>query len=552
MDAKQLRSLGDETFTKKEPLNTFHQEIAENFYPERADFTLKRQLGYDFASHLTTSYPILCRREMGDSLEAMLRPTGKNYAHMRPTNPATLDNESKRWLQWAEGVQRRAMYDRVTQFTRAMKEADHDYVSFGQPVISIELNDERSALLYRTWHLRDVCWRENAKGEICAVWRRWKPYCSDLVQIFKGKCHPKVVEKAIKKPFEEVNVMHMVVEASMYDGAGKGWDGEARDKPRWSIYFDCDNDHLIEAIPIHGKHYVIPRWQTVAGSQYAFSPATIAALPEGRLLQAMAYTILEAGEKIANPPTVSTIDAVRSDISIFAGGNTWVDREYDERTGPAIRALTQDARGMPITLEMQQASREVLKRCFYADKLKPFLPTEDKQMTAFQAGQIVAQYIRDALPLFAPMETEYNGGVWEESFGVLMRAGAFGYAGDMPKQLQGSEIEFHFESPLHDAIDRQKVTSWMEGKQIIADALALDRSAGAILDASTALRDVLEVVAPANWVRSKIEVEDIKNAQAAAEENAMALAAMEQAAGAAANMGAAAKSQAEAAAVVPA
>ena len=59
MDAKQLRSLGEETFTKKEPLNTFHQEIAENFYPERADFTLKRQLGYDFASSLTTSYPIL-------------------------------------------------------------------------------------------------------------------------------------------------------------------------------------------------------------------------------------------------------------------------------------------------------------------------------------------------------------------------------------------------------------------------------------------------------------------------------------------------------------
>ena len=189
MDAKQLRSLGDETFSKKEPLNTFHQEIAENFYPERADFTLKRQLGYDFAAGLTTSYPILCRREMGDSLEAMLRPTGKNYAHMRPTNPAPLDNESKRWLQWAEGVQRRAMYDRVTQFTRAMKEADHDYVTFGSPVITIELNNERSALLYRTWHLRDVCWRENAKGEICAVWRRWKPYCSDLVALFPGKCH---------------------------------------------------------------------------------------------------------------------------------------------------------------------------------------------------------------------------------------------------------------------------------------------------------------------------------------------------------------------------
>ena len=553
MDAKQLRSLGDETFTKKEPLNTFHQEIAENFYPERADFTLKRQLGYDFASSLTTSYPLLCRREMGDSMEAMLRPYGKNYAHMRPADGSNVGNEEKRWLQWAEGTQRRAMYDRVTQFTRAMKEADHDFVTFGQPVISIELNDERSALLYRTWHLRDVCWRENAKGEICSVWRRWKPYAMDLVALFPGgKCHPKVIDKASKKPFEEINVMHMVVEANLYTGEMKGYEGPRQGKKRWSLYFDCDNGHLIEAIPIQGKHYVIPRWQTVAGSQYAFSPATIAALPEGRLLQAMAYTILEAGEKIANPPMVGTIDAVRSDVAIFAGGLTWVDREYDERFGAAIRALTQDARGMPITLEMQQASREVLKRCCYADKLRPFLPTEDKEMTAFQAGQIVAQYIRDALPLFAPMESEYNGGVWEESFGVLQRGGAFGSPMDMPEKLRGTDIEFHFESPLHDAIERQKVTAWQEMSQIIAAALSIDPTAAAIVDGPQALRDVLEVVAPATWVNSDVKVKEIRAAQAAAAENAAMLESMKVGSEAVANLSSANRDDAQADAQVPA
>lgn len=553
MDAKRLRDLGDETFSKKEPLNTFHQEVAENFYPERADFTLRRQLGYDFAANLTTSYPILCRRELGDQIESMLRPYGKPWFHMRPVDMSIEDTESKQWLQQAETAQRRAMYDRVTQFTRAMKEGDHDFATFGQPVLSVELNDERSALLYRCWHLRDVCWRENAKGEICAVWRRWKPYCSDLVAIFPGRSHQKVIEKAKRKPFEEVNVMHMVVEQAMYDGATVGkYTGRTDDKPRWSVFFDCDNQHVIEATPIHGRYYVIPRWQTVAGSQYAFSPATVAALPEGRLLQAMAYTLLEAGEKIANPPMVGTTDAVRSDVAIFAGGMTWVDREYDERLGPALRALTQDARGMPITLDMQNASREVLKRCFYADKLRPFLPTQDPQMTAYQAGQIVAQYIRDALPLFAPMEVEYNGGICEETFDVMKRAGAFGSPMDMPQSLREVQIEFHFESPLHEAIERQKVTAWTEGKQIIADALALDRSAGAILDASKALRDVMEVVAPASWLRTEIEEKDIKAAHAAAEQNTQLMAAMQQGAAAAKDLGAAKASTAQAEAAAPA
>lgn len=202
MDAKRLRDLGEETFSKKDALNTFHQEISENFYPERADFTLRRQLGYDYASNLTTSYPILCRREMGDQMESMLRPYGKPWFHMKTIDQSIEGNEEKRWLQWAETTMRRAMYDRVTQFTRAMKEGDHDFVTFGQPVLTVELNDERSALLYRCWHLRDCCWIENAKGEICAVWRRWKPMASDLVALFPGKNHQKVIDKAIKKPFE--------------------------------------------------------------------------------------------------------------------------------------------------------------------------------------------------------------------------------------------------------------------------------------------------------------------------------------------------------------
>jgi hypothetical protein len=50
--------------------------------------------------------------------------------------------------------------------------------------------------------------------------------------------------------------------------------------------------------------YVIPRWQTVSGSQYAYSPATVAALPDARLIQAMTLTFFEAGEKATNPPMV--------------------------------------------------------------------------------------------------------------------------------------------------------------------------------------------------------------------------------------------------------
>lgn len=541
MNAKQFKELVEELFKKRSSLMLLWQEIAENFYPERADFTITRTIGTDFAGNLTTSYPLLARRDLGDQIGAMLRPTTKLWHHMSVPDLRREDNEAKRYLEWANDTMRRAMYDTVTKFTRATKEADHDWSAFGQAVISIELNSKASSLLYRCWHLRDVVWQENADGSICMVARKWKPGVRQLCLLFPGKCHEKVQKLAEKKPFEELNLLHIVCDADMYDGHNS--------KARWSVYYDCDNDHVIEATPIEGRIYIIPRWQTVSGGQYAFSPATIAALPEARLVQAMAYTLLEAGEKIVNPPLVATQDVIKSDVAIFAGGVTWVDADYDERLGDALRPLNTDSRGMPLSRDMQMDTRAILKECFYLNRLS--LPRNEGDMTAYETAQRVQEYIRGALPLFEPMEAEYNGALCEETFQVLQRAGAFGSPFDVPRSLRGADIQFRFESPLHDAIERQKSTQWLEAKQIIADAVAVDQSAIAMIDAKTALRDVLDGIGvPAKWMRSEIEVSDIEAAQKAAIESQQTLAAMQQSSEVAANLGTAQKNIAKAEATV--
>ena len=67
-DAKALIKQGDHLFDKRGSLLSMWQSIADNFYPERADFTVSRSLGDDFADNLTTSYPLLVRRDLGNSL----------------------------------------------------------------------------------------------------------------------------------------------------------------------------------------------------------------------------------------------------------------------------------------------------------------------------------------------------------------------------------------------------------------------------------------------------------------------------------------------------
>ena len=541
MTPKQLRGLAENLFTKRSTLTFLWQEIAENFYVERADFTVRRTLGEDFAAHLTSSFPLLCRRDLGDQIGVMLRPTQKQWFHVVPKDTRIEDNASRRWLEWAEGTMRRAMYDQVTQFTRATKEADHDFAAFGQAVVSVELNRNREHFLYRTWHLEDVVWRENQDGEIDFVARKWKVALIDLRALFpKATLDPKIIAKIAKEPFSEITVMHIVCAAEL-------WDGDAKGKPRVSVFYDCEHDKPIEQVAIWNRIYVIPRWQTVSGSQYAFSPATVAALPEGRLLQAMALTLLEAGEKAANPPLVATKDVIKSDMQMFAGGVTWVDAEYDEKLGEALRALNIDTKGLPINLELVKDSRGVLQQCFFLNKLRAFNPTTDPQMTAFQAGQIMQEYIRGALPLFEPMEMNYNGALCEETWDLGYRNGLFGSIEDVPRVLRGADIDWRFESPLHDSVDQQKGVKFLEFKQIVAEAVSLDPAVAHIPNATVILRDVAAGIrAPAKWLKTEAEAQESQAAAAEQAQAAASLADLEQSSNVAKNLGVARKDIAQA------
>lgn len=509
MDIKTLIGHGDHLFSKRGTLLSLWQEIADQFYVERADFTVSRSLGTDFAAHLTTSYPMMMRRDLGNSFSAMLRPTGLQWFYMRGDNEGTADadQEALEWLESKSEVMRRAMYDRRSLFTRATKEGDHDFAAFGQCALSVEMNRHADGLLYRCWHLRDVAWCEDAEGKVSTVHRKWKPTARDLASIFPGKIHPKVAELlsgSNPKPYHEVNVRHIVMPSEDY--------GEEIRAPFVSLFIDVDNQHIMEKVGQTYNMYVIPRWQTVSGSQYAFSPAAVAALPDGRLIQAMTRTLLEAGEKSVNPPMIGVQEAIRSDVSIYAGGITWADAAYDERLGEVLRPISQDRAGFPTGLNMREDIMNVLREAWYLNTLT--MPQSGPEMTAYEVAQRVQEYIRQASPIFEPMESDYNGQICEVTFDLLLRGGAFGPMDQVPQSLRGTDIGFRFESPLHDAIERQKTQRFTEVKSIVADTLALDQSVVADIDVRTAFRDAIKSTgAPAAWLRSTDDADAITEGQ---------------------------------------
>lgn len=267
--AKDLIAQGDGLFTKRTSLLSLWQTIADNFYVERADFTAVRTVGEEFAAGLYSSYPLIVRRELGNSFSSMLRRKDQEWFKVSVDHPERLDNAGREWLEWATGVQRRAMYDRASQFVRATKEGDQDYAAFGQCAISEEINWRKTSLLYRCWHLRDLAWCEAEDGTISDRHLNVKPQARWLANMFgKDKLHPNVVKMLEKEPYREIPCRRVIIPAADYDFNTRGSQGGAR-FPWMSMYVDVENQHLMDERPSRTPVIVIPRWQTVSGSQYS-------------------------------------------------------------------------------------------------------------------------------------------------------------------------------------------------------------------------------------------------------------------------------------------
>lgn len=512
--ARLLLSMSDRLFSEKAPFDRLCQNIAEHFYPERATFTREVVLGEEFATDIYDSYPVMARRDLGNAFSSMLRPRGKEWFSVKPKGVKDLSAYGKAWLEGSGAVMRAVFYDAKTRFVRSMRETDHDYAAFGNAILSCEPSRDRSTLLYRSWHIGQVAWGEDEAGFPTPICRKEKMSARELERTFQDAELPSKVRDAAKDPkkqFNEFDVVHVVMPTDQW-----ALFSDKKFRQPWvSIYILRDGAIVLRSEGIRSKRYIIPRWQTVQGTQYALSPATIVALPDARMIQTMAMILLEAGEKAIDPPTIATKNAVLSDVNIFAGGVTWVDKLYDEREGAALRPL--DLTGnLNFGADMLNLVRSRIADAFYLSKLT--LPQKSGQ-TAYETARLVEEYIRAAIPLFEPLETDYTQPVLDSTFAELMDLGAFGGLENIPDELAGASVEFQFSNPLQETIETEKANKFTGLAQLLQVAAGVEqiqsqsRIAGNI-NADAAFRDAGMAVTPAAWWLDPADVQDLGPSEA--------------------------------------
>jgi hypothetical protein len=503
MTPGKLRQFSRERFEKQYPVLSLWQELAENFYPERNDFLRTHFIGEELTDSLSSSQPLLIRRELANSLEAMLRD-GEWFTIGIEGEP---DHEGKMWLEWASKRLMMLINQRTANFRRSTKELDNDYVTFGNGVMSIELNRNANGLLFRTWHMKDCAWWDNENGQVDGLVRKEEISLFKMAQYYGEQNMPKAHQKKLHShPFHEVPIHHFDITSTMYG------DPQYERFPRVQCTLDLQTETLLEIGGNDQPRYIVPRFQTIACSPYAYSPATVVGLPDARTLQAMTHTLLEAGERHARPPIIATENVIRGDANLYPDGITFVSEDYDERLGASLRPLVQDAKGFPFGVNMQSDIIEVLKSAFYVNKIN--MPDIGREMTAYEVSERMKQFRRENLPLFAPIEHEYSGRMCELAFETMLKHGFLGSPQDIPQSLRGQEVRFKFESPLTEADEEKKINQFAQVSQLLQQAVDYNPSIGNNLDFGTALRDAVNGTgAPEKWLRSLDDVQKLDEMQ---------------------------------------
>jgi len=200
--------------------------------------------------------------------------------------------------------------------------------------------------------------------------------------------------------------------------------------------------------------------------------------------------------------------------NLQSGAITWVDPDYDERTGEVLRPIQLDHSGLQWGTDYEERVEKVIQEAFFLNVLNLPPIEAGEKMTATEVDARMREYIQRATPLFEPMDLEYNGKLCQATYALMDRVGAFGSMFDRPAPLRGRNIEFKFTNPLVQAEGERKLTSFTKMGQLLGAAMQFDPNTRVDTDIRAAYRDAYEGTGgPSTWLLPKDKADQLVQQQ---------------------------------------
>lgn len=486
MDFESLIRRGNELRGNRGNWESTWQEIADRVLPQASDFQTQRADGAKRTERMFDSTAALAAQKAVAAISTFAWPSNQRYQRLT-TNDESL-NKAHRVKQYFDDITDRlflARYSPRAAFEAQMGEAALQYFVFGTGLLFIDDNLPMRALRYKALHLGNTYVVENAAGVIDTVFRCWRWSLRQIEQRFPGKMPEKLQSRLATKPDEQIEVMHAVCPRTDYSPDRLGYPG----MPWASCYYLPSEKAKLEEGGYRSWPFAVMRYMTSPGEVYGRSPAWLA-LSNIKVLNAQKRSILQAAQKVVDPPLLASEDGILGVFSQVPGAVNFgaLDSQGNQLVKPLITGA--DVR---IGLDMMDKEREIIASSFLLDVFRVLV--EHPQMTATQALELVQERATLMSPIVGRIESEGLGPMTEREIDLLYHAGQLPAP---PPELIEAEGDYKIE-----------YTSPMRKAMRAGQAIAITRTLEAVLPLAEADRSVLDPFDMEAVARELADINDV-------------------------------------------
>lgn len=491
------------------------QEVAELVQPNR-DFTTHLARGTKRNTRLYDSIGLWANDKFSSGLSSFLTSPTMVWFYLELEDQVAMeDPEVKAWLFAVRDLMLSLFVSPKANFHPNAHEFYLDIGAFGTACMWVGEDDD--GIGFTTRPLTEIYIRENHRGMVDTVYRRFQMTARQAKQFYGEENMPKSMLESMKKEPEKMfSFLHVVRPNDDYNPTTR-----FTDKKVQSVHIWLDKKIILRKGGYDEFPFLVARWTKVAGEVYGRSPG-MQALPDLKMIQAMSKTVLKAAQKATDPwialPDDGFLGPFRTapaSINYYRAGAV---------SGEDIKVQQHQGR-IDIGNDMMNQRREMITRAFYVDQLQNLVMRDAKSpLTATEVLQRREETLRTMSPQVARMQAEFLGPLIERTFNLMSRAGMLPPA---PERIQGQDFKVKFVSPAFLAqrsSEVDNITRWVE---LISPLAQLDpQTIQLVFDSEEYIRTTAELLnVPPDMVRSPKVVEDaraeIQKAQALQQQTEM-------------------------------
>lgn len=482
------------------------QEIAELVIPSYSDMFLgisnSLTPGKKKTDKLFDSTAPAALTRFRSVMESILTPRQQTWHSLKPSDPYLMkDRDTKLWFEEVNKLLFHYRYAPNANYASQQSEIYGSLGAFGTGCMFVDSLASGKGFRYKAVFLGEVYFVENHQGIIDTVYRCFTMTTRQIVQKWGEKTPKQIKEELSEKPDAEHEIVQCVHPRSDRDPYRADYKGMAFE----SLYICKDTKELISEGGYRTMPYIVSRYTTIPGENYGRSPA-MDVLPAIKTLNEEKKTVLKQGHRVVDPVLLAYDDGVLDSFSLKPGAINYGGVSAEGRQ--LVHSLPTG--NLSLAKEMMEEERNVINDAFLITLFQ--ILVETPQMTATEVMERAREKAALLAPIMGRQQSEALGPMIEREIDILMEQGLLPEPTNAMIEAQ-ADYRIEYDSPLS---RMQKAESSAGGLRMFqyAGEIAANTQDPSVLDwfnIDEMIPDLADSQAmPASWIRSKEEVEQIR------------------------------------------